>query len=536
MRNKALVIAAQTAKELGWAIEKTLDYFNEFHGLGLREIRKTIRSAYEHNYDFGYNNEVMNQLVSKEERAKLSEITSSVLAKTTKEERDFKNANQKEIYATYEYVIAGRFPHLKFKERGDFYDYRDGVYSMKQTDQVRSLFLNEMLKDGLTNYRKVSAVNDKIACLKSIDGRTFSHDEENPDANVLNLANCLLNIKTFETFAHTPTYLSTSQIPVIYNPDATAPRWEQFVSEVMDGDMEQVKLLQEIAGYSLTSNTNLAKAFIFYGSGANGKSIFMRLLGKLVGRDQTSSLSLTTITRQFGLTGLIGKRVNFIDEISGNYFESNVIKGLISGERMVAEVKYRPEPLEFVPTVKLVFSVNELPKINDSTPGLYRRFIIIPFERSFLQNPDLYLEEKLTAELSGILNWAIVGLRRLYENGHFNETPKNFEAMRLFKSDNSPLVEFISEHYQVVPPQDERQYGILLSDLYSQYRAYCFDHGYKAKSRANFSRELAHSTINDMQIKKAVDGKKIKIFGIRKIFDMQGQPVVYQDQYRNQTE
>jgi len=531
MRNKALLVAAHAAKEAGWGLEQTCSHFTDYQGLSLREVRKTVRSAFDHNYDFGYNNEVMQAVVTQDERVKLSEVTSKVLSKSTKEERASSNNQQKEKYATYEYVIADRYPTLKYKDRGDFYEYQEGMYRSLQAEEVRSMLFREMLKDGLTNYRTTSKANDKIATFKSLDGRTFKQEDENPNPNIINFKNGLLDITTYQLTAHTPNYLSTSQIPVMFNHEARCPRWLQFIQEVTSDDPEQAKLLQQIAGYSLTTDTNFAKAFIFFGMGANGKSMFTRMLGKIVGRDSVSTLNLSTITRQFGLTGLIGKKVNFIDEISGNYFESNVIKGLISGERISAEVKYRPEPLEFTPTVKLIFSVNELPKINDTTPGLYRRFTIVPFDRSFEAKPDLQLEQKLTDELPGILNWAVEGLKMLRADGRFNETERNFEVMRSFKSDNSPVVEFINSYYQAPPAGDESKYSLTVSDLYSQYRGYCLDHGYKPKAMANFSREIVHNRVDGFNLNiRPVDGKKT-IFGLRKVSALGGAKVIYPDQY-----
>lgn len=529
LRNKALLVAAYAAKEAGWDINKTYAHFNEFHGLSVREIRKTIRSAYDHSYDFGYNNEIMQAVADQPERNKLSEVTSKVLSGATKEKRATSNNQQKEKYLTYEYVIANRYPYLKYKDRGDFYNYRDGWYQMRQVEDVRSMIFREMFQDGLLNYRKVSAANDKIANFKSLDGRTFRHEDENPDDHILNFKNGLLNLDTFELLPHDPNYLSTYQIPVMFNKDAKAPRWLQFIDEVTMGDPEQQKLLQQIAGYALTNDTRYAKAFILFGSGANGKSLFTRILTKIVGQKNVSTVKLSTITKQFGITGLIGKKINFIDEISGHYFESDAIKGIISGEPMAAEIKYRPEPLEFIPVVKLIFSVNELPKINDTTPGLYRRFIIVPFDRSFQANPDLGLEAKLTEELPGILNWAVEGLKMLRAEGRFNETQRNRDMMTVFKSDNSPVVEFLNTIYEASPEGQEEQFAVPVAELYSQYREYCFSHGYKPKALAGFSRELFNSNIEGFNLKKLQDGEKkaVRVSGIRRSTSLGGERRIY---------
>lgn len=527
MRNKSLLIIANACRGSEWPLVKTLSHFTDFYGLGLREIRRTIASAYEHKYDFGYKNEVMAVLAPLEEREKLSEVTSGILSKNKKAEIQVEKNEQKKLYATFESQIAERYENLKYKLRGDFYDYKSGLYVPLQTNEVQSMILREMYSDGLLDYRKVSSVNDKIACFKSLPMKVFTHEDENKDRNIINLKNGLLNIQTNTLSDHTPSYISTVQIPIEYNDKADCPLWKKFISEIMSEDQEQVLLLQQITGYILTADTRFAKAFIFYGYGANGKSLFTRITSRLVGYENVSNINLTTLNKQFGLTGLIGKRLNLIDEISGNYFESNVIKTIISGERVSADIKYRPEPIEFEPTVKLLFSVNELPKINDTTPGLYRRFMIVPFLRSFLANPDLQLESKLVNELPGILNWAIKGLQDLSEKGAFNETDKNIEAMRVFKTENSPLLEFIYETYESSPLIDTDKYPISSHELYNGYKNYCYVNGYKAKSLVNFGRELSHFPSIEYKIEKRATEKGVLYYGLRPRTSVSGEQIIY---------
>lgn len=529
LRNKALLVVSYACRESGWPLQQTLDHFNDFYALGTREIRKTIHSAYAHSYDFGNKNEVMSAILTAPEAEKLSQVTSTILSKETREKRTSQNDEQKKMFNDYEKNIAERYPYLKYKTRGDFYDYANGLYKPLSLTEMQSIILREMDKDGLVNYRKVSAVNDKVACFRSMENRTFSQAEENADKNILNFKNGLLDLAALTMKDHTPDYLSTVQIPIEYDAAAQCPQWLKFVEEIMDGDMEQVKLLQEVAGYALTTDTSFSKAFIFFGQGANGKSLFTRILSKLVGYENVSNVNLNSLNKQFGLTGLIGKRLNLIDEISGNYFESNVIKAIISGERVSAEIKYRPEPLEFTPEAKLIFSVNELPKINDTTPGLYRRFIIVPFLRSFLHAPDLALESKLDAELPGILNWAIHGLKILRGENRFNETEKNFESMRGFKIENSPFTEFITTMYEPAPPEKAGFYEMQFRDLYVQYREFCFSSGYKPKSVASLSRELAHTSIEGYKIDAVKRRGLLYVSGFRPITNLAGEKLYYPD-------
>lgn len=528
MRNRALLVVAAACCLAGWSIDKTYTQFDTFYGLSMREIRKTIQSAYRHPYDFGTKNEVMVALMQEEERAKLSQVSSSVVAKKFKAERDQSKDVQKKMYEMYELVIAERYPYLRYKINGDFYLYGNGFYSPLTTESVRSMYLREMAKDELVNYRKVSCVNDKIACFKSLHERTFKQDDENANANILNLENGLLDINTFELKPHTPDYLSTVRVPVKWVPEARAPLWFGFINDITDGDVEQGKLLQQIMGYCLTDDVSFQKAFIFLGfQGGNGKGVFTKMLSKIVGRENTSNINLSTLTRQFGLSGLIGKRLNIIDEISGNYFESDVVKRLISGQTMAAEVKYRPDPLEFTPIAKHIFTVNELPKINDTSQALYRRFIIVPFTRTFQGKPDTRLEEKLTAELPGILNWAIEGLKSLRIMNHFNETDKNHEALRKFKAENSPIVEFLTEFYESVPPDQMRKYLVRYTSLYKAYKEYCQENGYRSKALSNFSREIENLNYEGWKILKSRDRDGIFFYGLRPLRNVSGELIKY---------
>lgn len=530
MRNRALLVAAAACCLGGWDIEKTYKHFETFYGLSIREIRKTIKSAYRHPYDFGSKNEIIGLLQTQEERAKLSSVASDLVTKKLKKEKAADKETQNKMYEEYERIIAERYPHLKYKYRADFYLYDHGVYQLKQFDEIRSLFLREMASDGLYSFRKISSTNDKIACFKSLPERGFAHGEENPNPNIINLKNGLLDFSTFTMSDHTPMYLSTVQIPVEYSASARCPLWNAFLREIMDNDEEQISLLQQIAGYALTNDTTAQKAFIFLGHhGGNGKGVFNRTLSKLVGKENVSNLKLTDITRRFGLTGLIGKRLNIVDEISGNYFESDIIKSVISGDPMTAEIKFRPEPIDFVPLCKLIFAVNELPRINDTSQALYRRFIIIPFLRTFQMAPDPNLEQKLEAELSGILNWAIEGLKILRKNDNrFTEYEKNRSAMLKFKEENSPLVEFLLTSYEPIPEKvDMFKFELPIGKIYTEYQNFCRDMGYKTKSCSSFAKELENLSYDGFKLMKTKKQGRMVVFGMRPLKSFHGDPIAY---------
>ena len=108
------------------------------------------------------------------------------------------------------------------------------------------------------------------------------------DLHFINLRNGMIDLRTMDLEPHHPSYYSTVQVPVKYNPDAKCPQFKRFLESVFDGDQERINLVQEIMGYVLTKERRLQKAFIFYGVGANGKSVLAEVIRHIAGPDNVS--------------------------------------------------------------------------------------------------------------------------------------------------------------------------------------------------------------------------------------------------------
>lgn len=92
----------------------------------------------------------------------------------------------------------------------------------------------------------------------------------------------------------------------------------------------------------------------------------------------------------------------------------------------------------------MVFSTNELPVLKKESQEYYTRWIIFPFSKSFYGHEDASVEEKITTpeEMSGILNWALVGLERLLKNGEFSYTE---DAARFYRRMAEPVAAFLED-------------------------------------------------------------------------------------------
>ena len=92
---------------------------------------------------------------------------------------------------------------------------------------------------------------------------------------------------------------------------------------------------------------------------------------------------------------------------------------------------------------------NVLPSLSDGSGALAGRFLLLLLTKSFYGNEDLALTEKLVAELSGILNWAIAGYRRLRARGHFVQPESAAEALNDIEMLAAPVKAFIRDRCEV---------------------------------------------------------------------------------------
>lgn len=542
-RNHSLLIATSAMRESGMSESEVLGYFDHYNGLSVYEITQTVKSAFKRPepMSFGWNNPLIAVHVTEAEKAKVSAVLGTILnerraakqaAHTNKKSKELQThpdfagpyvpvihklepdvereakriiekrtvaqekAFQKNLFNNYEKVILERFPRLRFcLTDGCFYDFESGRYVLRNMDSISDMILRELETDGLMDFRTTTQVKNKIACLRSLEVIQMRMPDPADDPATLNVLNGLLDFTTGDLRLHTPEYFSTNQLPVRYRDEPIediAPRWVSFVEEIMQSDAGKIRFLQQMSGYCFTRSVAHQKAFILYGTGANGKSTFIDTLQRILGPNNASSLTLKDLHKQFGLTQIFGKTMNVIEEISENFFESDMIKKIITGSEITADRKFM-DHLVFRPFAKFVFAVNDLPRIKDTSTGLYRRFHIVDFLASFDESkaePDL--AERLWDERDGIFLWCMKGWQDLVSAGGFMVPPAVAAASERFKEANSPLVEFLLRRYNIAESGREMSFMIPVTHIFEAYQKEVRELGYQPKNFQNVSKELAN--------------------------------------------
>lgn len=320
--------------------------------------------------------------------------------------------------------------------------------------------------------------------------------ENNKDTVLINLQNGTFEISPQGTklkpFDRTD--FITYQLPFEYNPRAKAPLFEAYLNKVLP-DTERQRVLAEYLGFVFIKHGSNAlkeeKALILYGTGANGKSVFFEIVNALLGADNVSSYSLQSLTNDNGYfrAKLANKLVNYASEINGN-LEASIFKQLVSGEPVEARLPYG-QPFILKQYAKLIFNCNELPKDVEHTNAYFRRFLIIPFDVTIPPHEqDKNLHTKIIEnELSGVFNWVLQGLNRLLKQKKFSDCEAAKKAVEQYKVESDSVQMFLNENEYKVSVTSE----IPLKDLFSEYRSYCIESGFKACSLRTFADRLRNS-------------------------------------------
>lgn len=290
---------------------------------------------------------------------------------------------------------------------------------------------------------------------------------------------------------HSKDYFSLTCLPYSYDPEAKCPEFMRFLKRIQP--QKDVRLLlQEWCGYNLIHKTNLEKMMLFVGAGANGKTVLCTIMKELLGNENVSAVPLEQFSpsKPYQLTEAVGMLANIHEEFSGgSQISEGILKQFITGSSMTFERKMQ-RPFKARPTARLTFCSNELPQFKDRSSGLWRRLICVPFsvqipaaeQRTEYQDGPWWIE---TGEMKGIFNWALRGLVRLLNRGHFKEP----ESCKLFKKqyreDVNPTKTFLDKHCAIGKGEE-----IGTTELYSAYREFMSNVGEQKLSMAQFAEEV----------------------------------------------
>jgi len=314
---------------------------------------------------------------------------------------------------------------------------------------------------------------------------------------LLGVANGVVNLITGKLEPNHPDKLITRYSGVRYDGRAGCPNFRKFLKKIFKGDKEKVEFVRRLIGYCLTGLTDEHAYFFFFGFGANGKSTLLRVIELLLGHEMAKQTPAETLmakvqgTKQSNdLARLLGVRVVIANEIEdGSQLAESLVKQITGGDTVTARFLYK-EYFEYRPEYKLIFAGNHKPIIKGTDNGIWRRTVMVDFPVSIPkeeQDPDL--PNKLEAELSGILNWAIAGCLEWQKIGLAIPASVTQDITE-YRKEMDWLGQWMADCCTVGDNLEERA-----SALYLSYEVWAKQNGIYPATSTTFGRRLAERGI-----------------------------------------
>lgn len=335
---------------------------------------------------------------------------------------------------------------------------------------------------------------------------------------IINLKNTRLDIRSSKCLEFTSDAIEFDRIPVVYDPSAYCADLDKMLNRVFLGDREVISLFEEMLGAVLLKHARYQKAFLFYGSGSNGKSTILDLIKTFLGSRNYSAIALEKVTDRFNTAELENKLANIGDDVDNTTIkDTGTLKKLFSGNSIMVERKgERPYTIE--PYATHIYSCNSIPRSFDKSEGFYRRWLLIPFNARFSSDDPDYdplIGDKITTDkaLSYLLNIGIRGAQRLIRVGHFTEPQSVKDALEAYKADNSTTLSWIEDQdlsvdYFLENPRDK---------IYSEFCDWCKLSGIKSTmvtgKKTFFKEIITKFDFEDKPLQKH-DGKRYFIVKI----------------------
>lgn len=407
------------------------------------------------------------------------------------------------------FYVDGVFQHEVF---GDFIMSENNIVRVNEVLHVyqNGVYVNSahFIEKTMVSYIKNLKRYQRREVLDYMD--LAAEDEEIADSRYIAFNNGIYDLVNDELIGFDPKIIITNKIPWNYNPDAYSEIVDTTFDKLACGDKEVVSLLEECIGYCFYRRNELGKFFILTGDGANGKSTFSDLVEKILGDGNTSPLSLGQIAEQFSTIMLFGKLANICADLGNDYIgkkDAATLRKVVTGDVLKGEDK-GVKPFSFRPYVKLLFSANEIPRIDDPTGAVQRRLIIIPFNAKFVkgaQDYDPYFADKwLTREcIEYAILLGIRGLKRVITAKGFTESEKVSAELKQYEVENNSILSFIEDGARV---ENEP-----VGDVYKRYEVFCADSGMVPLAKNSFSKRLIKRLDLSVEVRK-INGKCLRIY------------------------
>ena len=303
----------------------------------------------------------------------------------------------------------------------------------------------------------------------------------------------VINLRTGEFLAPNPKMLITKSCNAGYDRHIQCPRWLKFLTDLFPNDPDTIETIQRALGYTLTGLNTEEKLFICVGHGSNGKSVFGNIVHRVLGDYAQISNGSLLVARNPGdnsargdIAALAGCRYVGINETqAGDRLDEQGVKILAGREPITARFPYGLD-FTYTPQFTPWLRTNHKPRIHGTDDGIWRRLVVIPFNRKFTEEErDPHLEQKLMAEQDGILTWMVEGALKYQHNGGLKLSPTIKKECQEYRTESDFIGQFLDEATEQATGEHVEQ-----GDLYRRWSSWCQTNGIYPATKHSFSRRL----------------------------------------------
>jgi len=234
------------------------------------------------------------------------------------------------------------------------------------------------------NSRQTKAIKAMLELARSLSPIAVSHDNWDQGVHLLNVQNGTLNLKTGRLLSHQPSRDITKLAAATYDPKALCPKWDHFLDTIFAGDPDLIQWVQRAVGLSLSGEVLEHVLFVCYGTGRNGKTIFLNVLQRLMGdygqtADREFLLTRPNSEHPTGEASLVGARFVCSSETdSDRQFAAAKVKDLCGGARRKARFMHG-NFFQYDPTDTFWLATNNKPTVKERSEGFWERVKLVPF-------------------------------------------------------------------------------------------------------------------------------------------------------------
>lgn len=342
-------------------------------------------------------------------------------------------------------------------------------------------------KDLLTDIHRcesASGVEGVLRLAGDLLPLAVSVDQLDADPYLFNTLTGTLDLRTGKVCKPDPTDLITKVAGCGYDPDAHSEAFDTFLSQILP-DPDVRSFVQRVFGHALVGQVIEHVLPIFTGTGLNGKSTLVDLVGDAFGDYAIAAEPDLLVDRgavhTTGQADLLGVRLATCSETDDKRrLAAATVKRLTGGDKIRAR-RMRQDFIEFDASHSVLLVTNFKPKVSADDPALWRRLRVVPFD-VVVGNPNLHLKEQLGLELPAVLSWIVDGHAAWAQDG-LAEPAAVRQATDEYRATGDAVGRFLDEKTITT-----NTFGHVKSrDLFHSWGAWCIENGEQAGSEMDFA-------------------------------------------------